>query len=332
MTRPTTLAMIGAGRHARHNIYPCFAKARGLQVVATCDLDLDRAREVGQRFGIARAYADWREMLDRERPEGVLICAGPKAHADLAVAVLDAGYPVYTEKPPAVDADQARRMLAASERNGRLCMTGFKKRYAPAYRKVKALIEDPRFGAPTLLNIVRSSGNYKGITDNPCDDYLLDSAIHVIDLSHFLFGPVERVAAMGRGLGTFTISFAFANGAVGTLALTDRLSHERRWESVTVVGDGAVCATVDNSVEMLAFHKGTPIAAHKPDFVAGASDGHVEMGFVGELEAFAEAIRSGLAPSASIASGVHTMDLIEAVRRAVRDQVVVDLRPVGVAV
>lgn len=314
MGSPPTLCMIGAGGHASRNVYPCFAKA-GLRVVANCDLDLDRARAVGATAGIARSYADHRAMLTQERPDGVLICVSSDAHADLAIEAMAMGFHVYTEKPPAADLARARAVLATQQQTGRICMTGFKKRYAPAYRKLREVIADQRFGQPALLSIVRTSGHFRGGPD-PRADYLLESGIHVVDLVHFLYGPVVGVNAVRRETGTYAATLRCASGAVCTLSLTDRMSYQRGWELVTAIGDGGVCASVDNSVEMIAFHHGTPFAAHKPEFVAGSSDGHVEMGFVGELQAFATAIAEGHEPSSSIASSVHTMELIAAIKQA----------------
>ena len=65
---------------------------------------------------------------------------------------------------------------------------------------------------------------------------------------------------------------------------------------------------------MIAFHKDRPIAAHKPEFVAGNSDSLVETGFVGELQAFVDAIASDTTPESSIECAVHTMKIVDAIR------------------
>jgi predicted dehydrogenase len=214
-----------------------------------------------------------------------------------------------------------------------ICMTGFKKRYAPAYVKAKTVVNDPRFGAPALLSIVRTSGNY-GNSDDPRSQYILDSGIHAVDLAAYLFGRVSAVTAIRKAPASFAITLHFANGAVGTLALSDRMSYARSWEEVTAIGDGGVCIQVDNSVEMIAFALDQPIAAHKPDFVAASTDSPKELGFAGELQAFVDAISAagdstrgssghdtprGAGPRSEIAESLHTMAIIEAIQKSSQD-------------
>lgn len=311
------LCMIGAGRHASRMIYPCFPLLRDVEVVANCDLDEGRAREVGRKFGIARTYGDYHAMLEQERPDGVIICVAADFHARTAIELMDAGYHVYTEKPPALDLSQCRRMLDAQRRTGKVCMTAFKKRFAPAYVKARSVIRSEAFGPPALLTITRTSGHAPPGADS-INTYLRENSIHVVDLAAYLFGPVARVAAASMPVATAALTLQFASGAVGTLAVTDRMSYARGWEVVTAVGSAGTCITVDNSVEMEAFHFDQPIAAHKPEFVAGGSVSAVEQGFSGELQAFVDAVRGGTEPEAAITDAVHAMAILQAAREAMQ--------------
>src|SRR4028119_1645874 len=189
-------------------------------------------------------------------------------------------------------------MLQAHRRSGKVCMTAFKKRFAPAYVKAKAVIEREDFGQPALLTITRTSGHWREGEDS-VNTYLRENSIHVVDLVAYLFGPVQRVSAMAHAVATAAMTFEFVNGGIGTLAVTDRMSYARGWEVVTAVGSGGICIQVDNSVEMSAFKFDEPIAAHKPEFVAGSSLSAVEQGFSGELQAFVDAIQNGTQPDAN---------------------------------
>jgi predicted dehydrogenase len=325
MAEEIRLCMIGAGRHASKKIYPCFRFLEGARVVANCDLDEERARVQARLHGIPTSYTDYQQMLDTERPNGVLVCVGPDFHAQAAVDLMEQGYNVYTEKPPAVTAEQCRQVLVVQQRTGRLCMTAFKKRYAPAYVKTKAIIQGSDFGEPALLSILRTSGHYRNV-DDPRSQYILDSAIHAVDLASYLFGYVASVSAAKKPPANYAVRLQFANGAVGTLSLTDRMSYRRGWEQMTVIGTEGVCVQVDNSVEMLAFKFDRPIAAHKPEFVAGTSHSLIEMGFVPELQAFVEAIACGRQPESNIQESTHTMAIIEAVRRSAESGTVVEVQ------
>ena len=154
---PARLCIIGAGRHATRNLYPCFPLLRNAAVVANADLDRDKARSLASGHGIPASYADYREMVEKEKPDGVMVCVGPDFHAQVAIELLGAGIHVFTEKPPARDAAQARLVRDAWEKSGRICLTGFKKRFVPAYAKAKAIMESDRFGSATVLSIFRTS-------------------------------------------------------------------------------------------------------------------------------------------------------------------------------
>lgn len=114
------LGMIGAGKHATAQVYPCFARLEGADVVANCDLDLVRARAVGGRHGIARSYGNWKEMVAAENLNGVIVCISDRAHAELAPQIMEAGCHVLVENEPR---DGHHPSFCASNDGSRL--TGF---------------------------------------------------------------------------------------------------------------------------------------------------------------------------------------------------------------
>jgi predicted dehydrogenase len=319
--------MIGAGGHASRIIYSCFPLLQNAVVVANADLDNDRAISAGRRYGIERSYSDYHEMLEQEKPDGVVICVAADFHARTAIELMEAGYHVYTEKAPALDLAQCRQMLQMQRRTGKVCMTAFKKRFAPAYMKAKNVINSDDFGQPALLTITRTSGHWGG-TEDTINTYLRENSIHVVDLAAYLFGPVKRVSATGRSVATAVLTLQYENGGIGTVAVTDRMSYQRGWEVVTAVGDGGVCIQVDNSVEMNAVKIDQPIASHKPEFVAGTSLSAIEQGFSGELQAFVDAIRTGTKPDASIEHATYAMAILHAVRKAFETEKTVDVEPI----
>jgi len=81
-----TIAIIGAGALSTRRIYP-YIGAAGAVLVGVCDLERDKAERNARRFG-GCVYDDFREMLNRESPDGVIICVGPEGHAELAPVVL----------------------------------------------------------------------------------------------------------------------------------------------------------------------------------------------------------------------------------------------------
>lgn len=203
-------------------------------------------------------------MVEDQQPDGVIVCVAPAFHATVAIELMELGCHVYTEKPPAETASRTRAVRDTKRRTGRICMTGFKKRFAPAYVKTKAIIGSDTFGEPAVLSILRTWDNF-ALQDDPRSEYLLDSGIHAIDLASFLFGQVVSVSAMLRPVATYAVALHFSNNAVGTLTLTDRMSTLRPWEQITVIGSNAVCIQVDNSVEMIAFQRNIPFVVKRAE-------------------------------------------------------------------
>ena len=310
------LCMIGAGNHASRNVYPSFAFVNGAQVVANCDLDLDRAQKVARLFGIEHSYTDYHEMLDRHKPDGVLICVGPDFHAKVSMELMRAGYHVYTEKPPAVSYEQAKQVVAVSRETGKICMTGLKKRFAPAYRAAKLILDNPENGEPEMLSFVRTENNMAN-TDDPKTQFLLDACVHPIDLCNYFFGKVESLYASHKAPATYTISMKHRNGAVSTMALTDRLNGPRRYEEVTIITNKSTIVQIHGSIDMLAFKEGVPIAAYRPDFAMGRSHSIVEQGFSGEIQEFVDAIKENRQPISNIEESSHAPQIYEAIKESI---------------
>lgn len=123
---------IGCGSHAFRNLYPALQFAP-VDLVATCDLDLDRAQAFAHQFGAHSAYADYHRMLAEEELDAVLICTGydergRPLYPQMAIDVLRSGRHVWMEKPPAATCAEIERMQEAARLAGKQAMVGLKKR------------------------------------------------------------------------------------------------------------------------------------------------------------------------------------------------------------
>jgi predicted dehydrogenase len=316
MDREVRLCMIGAGGHSSRNIYPYFRFLKNARVVANADLDEGKARRQAELSGIPTWYADYRQMLEAERPDGVMVCVGREFHAEASAEILQMGFHVYTEKPNAATLEQSRRALAVQKETGRICMVGYKKRFAPSYRRAKEIVEGEWFGKPSLIALLRTKGHDRK-KDDPKREYLLDWGCHAIDLVHFFFGPVARVHTFTAHSSTnsYAIGLSFASGAVGSICFTDRAGLPIT-EELTAAGTGGVRVEVDRSLDMVAYKDQQPFEIHRPEFASGSFQGGVEQGFVGELQEFVDAIAEGRQPESSIAQATHTMAIYEAIQRS----------------
>jgi len=308
------IGFIGAGGLSSRRIYPCL-KYAPISLEAVCDLDQAKAEKNARLFGGKRVYTDHRKMFDELDLDAVIVCVAPQIHSQLAIEAMERGLHVYTEKPPAVTAADAKRVLDVSRRTGKTCMTAFKKRFAPAYQKAKKFIEEEG-GGLTLLSVDYCSGFYRNDPDNPRSQFLLDFTIHLIDLTRFLGGEVAEVHAFSPDPSTYAISLRFQSGAVGTLAFSSNRSWNVSTEKVELTGFSNHFATIENSTELHAFVDDRIALWHKPSFSTSVGDSLIETGFAGEIVEFATAIQQNREPESSIASSYRTMLLYEAILEA----------------
>jgi predicted dehydrogenase len=251
-------------------------------------------------------------MLRAERPDGVVICVGPAAHAALAVELLGQGAHVYTEKPTAPTLAEGLAMLRESERAGRICMTAYKKRYAPAYLEAKRHIDGEAFGARLALDIVRSCGGGPTAPER-MRAHLLDWTCHTLDLAAFLWGPARRVAttrAERGGRYAWSVTIEHVDGALSTQLFSDGPASPI--ERVYACGSGGLVVRVDNSTEMVATRQGRPIDGYQPSWTTGGAFSDEEQGFSGQLLEFVDAIRQARAPRSDIRQACHALALFEA--------------------
>ena len=113
------IGLVGVGWWATFVQIPAIQAGSDAAIVALCDLDGERLRVAGDRFGIAARYADLAAMLAHERLDGLIVATPHVAHAAPALAGLAAGCHVLVEKPMATTAADGRAIAAAALGAGR---------------------------------------------------------------------------------------------------------------------------------------------------------------------------------------------------------------------
>lgn len=201
--QPTRFGLVGCGNiaHAGHLPACRAAAAEGLcELVGVCDLRPEAARAAGEACGVPW-FTTAAEMFDRSRPEVVSIATLPSSHRELALLAFEAGCHVLCEKPVALDLGQARDMVAAAERAGRLLGICFQYRTWDASGYLRGRIRNGDLGH---VHAVRTwGGETYGFGAAP-DRYRRESAgggiiahwtVHNIDLVSWLLGHPEPLTA-----------------------------------------------------------------------------------------------------------------------------------------
>lgn len=261
--RRLRVAVVGCGGQAFRNILPAFSYAP-VDLIATCDLDANRAESYASQFGARRWYVSLGELLEKEELDAVFLLTGYDEHASprypaQVVQVLEAGNHAWMEKPPAACVGDVERMHEASLRTGQQVGVGLMKLFSPGLRKVQEIMRTPEFGRPTTLylrdpeELPRSSER----ADPARMVYLLDHLAHPASVIHGVMGPVRRVYVERAANGAAFVLLSFVNGASGVLHMPWGQSGLSPKERLEVVGEGAN-VVLDNNSSLTYYRPGHP--------------------------------------------------------------------------
>jgi predicted dehydrogenase len=313
------VGFIGAGRHASNIVYPSLRYAP-IDLVAVAALGEEETLRAARNFGAQRYYiGGFEEMLEKERNhiDAVIVAVSPPSYHKILLSLLDAGLPVYAEKPAAGSVAEAIEIEQKAQRAGLPVQVGFMKRFAPAYKLAKAAMARESFGRPT--HFVGKFAVGPGLYPDEYT-YLVDNPIHLIDLARFFMGDVEKVnvehGEWGNNRWTYAVTLRFAGGAVGSLHLANTQSWRQHNEFVEITGLGHF-VTVDNVVRYQFRPPDGPGEYWEPNpTVPSAQNASVMLtGYAHELIAFADVVQSGAQPQATISDARKALELIDEIYR-----------------
>jgi len=163
-----TVGSIGVGMMGRGH-FRIFAEYPDVQLLALSDVDpwrrddstkaLERAyadREPGGSFRGFKAYNDFRELLDRDDIDAVIVATGERWHPAISVRAANAGKDIYCEKPISLTIRQARTMEETVRRQNRVFQTGLQQRNCAEYRKAFEMVHAGRIGEVKLAYVSAS--------------------------------------------------------------------------------------------------------------------------------------------------------------------------------
>ena len=223
------LGFIGTGFIARTHNWFLKHSAAEHRIVAVHDLDADRAQAFADRVGAEVVSED--EVLDRV--DAVFVTTWTSEHERLVAAAAQRGVAVFCEKPLAIDAASAQRMVAAVEAAGVVNQVGLVLRFMPQFLHARTLLAADRAGQLLAVSFrddqfipIQShyGSNWRVDPTRAGRGALLEHSIHDVDIMQWLCGPVESVSGTVREVHGYSriddVAVArmdFANGAVASL-------------------------------------------------------------------------------------------------------------------
>jgi predicted dehydrogenase len=144
--RAAVIGRTGKGNYG-HGLDTVWLQVPGAEVVAVADEDAAGRAAAAKRLGAKAAYADYREMLAKEKPQVVSVAdRWPDCHRDMVLACAEHGASVFLEKPVSRTLQEADEMVAACEKHHVKCAVAHQTRYSPRVRVAKELLAAGRLG------------------------------------------------------------------------------------------------------------------------------------------------------------------------------------------
>lgn len=198
--------IVGCGGIAHQKHFPALTNASDrIEIVALCDLIVERAEEAAKEFGApgARVYQDYRDLMADEEVEIVYVLTPNVSHCEISVAAFEAGKHVLCEKPMAASLEDARTMMDAWKKSGKMFTIGYQNRFRADSQTLKRLCEDGELGDVyyAQAHALRRRGvpTWGVFTDKEKQGGgpLIDIGTHSLDLTLWFMNNYEPASVTG---------------------------------------------------------------------------------------------------------------------------------------
>jgi len=311
--RKIRVAMIGAGRMAARVHYPSLASFDDVEFAGICDIDAGRLNAVGDQFGIANRYTDYRKMVEETVPDAVYAVGQPHVMYDIWMWCLQQGLHLYIEKPMGITLHQARNLAYMAEKKGCITQVSFQRRSSP----MVTLLRNECLKRGPIHHAVCKFYKSEMVPYLQARDRMMDDCVHSIDTLRWICGgEVVKVESMTRRIGVPDINFIsatlhFDNGSLGYLL--NSWSSGRRIFAVEMHGNN-ICAEADPEKNGYLYAdgdtRGIEFDARK---VAGSDEFHVYGGFWHKNREFIDCLKAGVQPGSHFGDALKTMEVAETI-------------------
>lgn len=198
------VGLVGAGAISEFHIHGVRA-APQCELLGVHDIDAKRAAQTAERFGVKTFES--MEALREAGADVIHVLTPPHVHVPVAIQAMELGCHVFIEKPLAEDVDEARKVLEAAQRTGRVATVNHSLLFDPQVEKALAMARSGALGQVVSVDILRGS-DYPPYEGGPLPPHyrtagypFRDLGVHCYYLIQALLGPIEHVDAEWESLG-----------------------------------------------------------------------------------------------------------------------------------
>jgi predicted dehydrogenase len=229
MKMAVKIGFIGTGGIANNHLRN-LANIEGAEVIAFCDLVLERAEEAAKSWNDARAYNNVDQMLDDRKLDAVYLCLPPMAHGEAELKVIERSIPFLVEKPIGLDREVPDNILKKINEKNLMNAVGFQWRYHPAVKRAQEILKEAEIGMALGYWLGGLPKTPWWRVKHLSGGQFVEQTIHMTDTLRYLCGEVTEVyAAYGSRIlhkrvenmtapDVGSVTMKLANGGVATIS------------------------------------------------------------------------------------------------------------------
>lgn len=335
------VAVIGCGAIANAAHIPAYLKNEKAEIKYFCDIIPERADGAVEKYGVGKAVYDYHEVLADPEISAVSVCTPNFMHSVISVDALEAGKNVLCEKPAARILPEARRMLEAADRTGKILNIGVCNRFHDSVTRIKDYIDEGRLGevyhvyasfrAHRSIPGLGGAFTTKAIAGGGA---LIDWGIHYIDLILYCVGDpaIKTVSGtafckLGKDMRSYVYKSMWAGPPdyEGTYDVDDSVTGLVRTAGPVISLNGAWAQNIGKSEAFIDFmgdkagvrldYGGhfTFYTAEHGALVEYRPDFELSNMYENEIDSFLDCVRHNTRNRADIHRVIHSSEIIQAI-------------------
>lgn len=324
MSKEFKICIIGCGYMTNDGHGPSCkkyaAQHEDVRLSACCDLNIEAARTACEKFGFERAYTDYTEMIEIEKPDVALVITPTAVTAEVAIGVLKKNVPALIEKPPGMNQEQIKMIHETALLHQTPARAAFNRRYMPL---VTALAESIKEANSKILDI-----NCMFIRVGRTDDDFSTTAIHGIDTVKYLSGSEYKSARFlyndmdynGKNITNISIMAEMVDGVSASMSflpcggcVAERISITLK--DHTFFLQMPVWGGVDAPGKLVCMKEGKVYKTVSGDELVSEQTVYETNGFYTENADFFDMLRSGKRPVSDIIGATSSVLIAECIRK-----------------
>lgn len=246
--------IIGCGNVTEVKSGPAFSKVKDSRLVAVMRRNASLAEDYARRHNVPKFYTEASKLISDPDVNAVYIATPPSSHAEYALMAIEAGKPVYIEKPMALNYQECLKINNEGEKKNIPVFVAYYRRALPGFVMVKEMLADGSIGnvRAVHLQLFKSPSEDERAGKLPWrvdpaiagGGHFFDLASHQLDYLDFLFGPIEKVksitmnqSGLYKAEDYVSAQFLFRDNIAGTgiWCFNARLSADR--DIIEIIGD-----------------------------------------------------------------------------------------------